>query len=84
MDLDAPEESNANLGPKRVKFRRLAENRATRAIDAILRIGNLANRNVYDFNEAEVRKLIQALRDAVSVVENRFQSPKGGSTGFKF
>ncbi|WP_201463652.1 hypothetical protein [Brevundimonas aurantiaca] len=61
---------------KHIKFRELAESRTNKAIDAIARIGNLSNRQVYDFDEAEVRKVIKALRDAVSSVEARFDAPK--------
>lgn len=64
-------------GGKREKFRELAENRTNNALIAIGRIGNLSNRQLYEFEEAEVRKVIKALKDAVSEVENRFSSPKG-------
>jgi hypothetical protein len=62
---------------KRDKFRALAENRTNNALIAIARIGNLSNRQLYEFEEQEVRKVIKALKDAVSEVENRFSSPKG-------
>lgn len=62
---------------KRDKFRQLAENRTNNALLAIGRIGNLSNRQLYDFEESEVRKIIKALKDAVSEVEGRFASPKG-------
>jgi hypothetical protein len=68
--------SKANQG-KREKFRHLAENRTNNALIAIGRIGNLSNRQLYEFEEPEVRKIIKALKDAVSEVENRFASPKG-------
>ena len=69
---------------KHQRFRALAESRTNKAIEAILRIGNLSNRQIYDFEEAEVRKIIRALRDAASSVESRFESPRGkGSGGFK-
>jgi hypothetical protein len=64
-------------GGKREKFRALAENRTNNALVAIGRIGNLSNRQLYEFEDAEVRKVIKALKDAVSEVENRFSSPKG-------
>jgi hypothetical protein len=38
------------------------------------RIGNLSNRLTYEWEEAEVRKV---LKDAVAEVEARFASPKG-------
>ena len=62
---------------KREKFKALAEGRTNNALVAIGRIGNLSNRQLYDFEEAEVRKVVKALREAVSEVESRFASPKG-------
>jgi hypothetical protein len=69
---------------KREKFRYLAEKRTNNALQAISRISNLSNRQIYEFEEGEVRKIIKALRDAVSSVEQRFASPKVKSgPGFK-
>jgi predicted amidohydrolase len=62
---------------KHEKFRTLAEGRTNNALVAIGRIGNLSNRQLYDFEEAEVRKIVKALKEAVSEVESRFASPKG-------
>ncbi len=73
-----------NQSEKREKFRELAESRTNRAIDSILRIGNLSNRQIYEWDETEVKKVIRALREAVISVESRFESPKGKmSGGFK-
>ena len=70
---------------KRQKFRALAEARTNKAIDAISRIGNLSNRQVYEFEEAEVRKVLRALREVVSAIEARFESPRSKTGGgFKF
>lgn len=68
---------------KHDKFRQLAEGRANKAIEAISRIGNLSNRSLYDWEEIEVRKVIKALRDAVSEVEQRFAVPRA-KVGGKF
>ncbi len=62
---------------KREKFRHLAENRTNNALIAIGRIGNLSNRQLYEFEDLEIRKIIKALKDAVGEVESRFASPKG-------
>ena len=71
-------------GAKHVKFRELAESRTNKALDAIARVGNLSNRSLYEWEDAEVRKVVKALRDAVSEIEARFASPKGkGSAKFK-
>lgn len=68
---------------KREKFRELAEGRTTKALDAIARIGNLSNRQVYEYEDAEVKKIIRALRDAVAQVEARFEAPRTRKSGFK-
>lgn len=69
------------LSNKRAKFRDLVESRTNKAIEAILRIGNLSNRQIYDFEDAEVKKVIRALKDAVASVEARFKSPRGKTGG---
>jgi len=66
---------------KRQKFRELAQSRTNKAIEAISRIGNLSNRQIYEFEDQEVRKIIRALKDAVTKVEGRFDSPRGKSGG---
>ena len=66
---------------KRQRFRDLAESRTNKAIEAISRIGNLSNRQIYEFDEAEVRKIVRALKDAIVKVEGRFHSPRGKSGG---
>jgi hypothetical protein len=81
--MDGPIKTNSPED-KRQRFRSLAESRTNKAIEAISRIGNLSNKQIYDFEEAEVRKVIRALRDAVSAVESRFASPRTkGGAGFK-
>lgn len=62
---------------KRAKFRELAESRTNKALDAVGRIGNLSNRSIYAWEDAELRKILKALKDAISEVEGRFASPKG-------
>ena len=66
---------------KRDRFRGLAEKRTNKALDAILRIGNLSNRQIYEYDESEVRKIAKALRDAVNAIEIRFESSKGKAGG---
>ena len=42
------------------------------------------DRQIYEFEEQEIRKIIRALKDAVSSVESRFDAPRGkGGGGFK-
>lgn len=68
---------SGNVATKREKFRALAESRTNNALTAIGRIGNLSNRQLYQFEDTEIRKILKALKDAVGEVESRFASPKG-------
>jgi hypothetical protein len=70
--------------PRRAKFKELAEARTNRALEDIRRIGNLSNPHLYEWDEGEVRKIIKALKEAVSDIEARFTSPRGkASAKFK-
>jgi hypothetical protein len=73
-------ENGKEVRSKHNKFRDLAESRTNKALDAIGRISNLSNRSLYEWDEAEVRKVLKALRDSVTEVEARFASPKGKVT----
>ena len=66
---------------KQAKFRELAEKRTNKALEAIRLIGNLSNRQTYVYEDAEVRKIVKALRDAVSDVEGRFSSASSRTGG---
>lgn len=70
-------------GLKHTKFRDLAAGRTNKALDAIERIGKLSNRQHYVWEEAETKKIIKVLKQAVAEVESQFDSPKG-KTGAKF
>jgi hypothetical protein len=69
---------------KRTKFVKLAEGRVQAALSAVRKIGNLSNRRSYQYDDADVRKIIKALRDAVSETERRFDpSSSPGHKTFK-
>lgn len=68
---------------KHQKFRELAEKRANKAIDAILLIGNLSNRQLYVYEDDEVKRIVKALKEAIGEVEAKFKSPHGKSNRFK-
>lgn len=66
---------------KHAKFRELAEKRTNKALEAIRLIGNLSNRQVYVYEDAEARKVMKALRDALAEVESRFGKSSGRGNG---
>ena len=51
-----PAQRTKGTQQKRDKFRQLAENRTNNALLAIGRIGNLSNRQLYDFEESKFAK----------------------------
>ncbi|GFE52102.1 hypothetical protein So717_38550 [Roseobacter cerasinus] len=67
------------MSEKHDKFRELAEGRTNKALEAIVRLGKLSNRQLYEWDDGEVRKIVKALKEAVSDVERKFSSPKSVS-----
>lgn len=70
---------------KRVNFERLAEKRMTEAIRKIRLVGNLSNRNNYDYTEAHVKEIISALENEIIVLKKKFDSDnESKEINFKF
>ncbi|MDV7341841.1 hypothetical protein RYZ26_19755 [Terasakiella sp. A23] len=68
--------TNKDSGPKRDKFRELAVRRTDKALEAIERIGNLSNKRLYEWEAAEIKKIVKALKDEVSKMEAKFADTK--------
>jgi hypothetical protein len=62
---------------KRTKFVKLAEGRVQAALGAIRKIGNLANKRSYEYDDGDVKKILKALKEAVADLERKFD-PSGG------
>lgn len=58
------------------RFRKLAESRTNKALNAISRVGNMSNRSMYEWEDEEARKILKALKNAVIEAETRFSAPK--------
>lgn len=58
------------------KFKRIAENRVSKALSAIATIGGLASKANYDYTDDQVGKIIGALNSEVDVLKNRFAKPE--------
>lgn len=63
---------------KRKKFIDLAEARVNRAIKDIRLIGNLANRNSYEYSDEDARKIVRALQKELDSAKARFFGDAGG------
>ena len=57
---------------KRQKFVELAERRVSKAVETIRLIGNLSNRNNYDYGEGEAAKILSALEAELRHLKGRF------------
>jgi len=79
MSIDTHEQQSASTTPedKRDKFVRLAVKRVDKAITAISLIGNLANRNSYNYGEEDAARIVQALRAEIDGVEAQFNAATG-------
>lgn len=69
---------------KAEKFIRLGEYRINKAIDAIGRIDNLANRSAYDYTPEQVEVMFGALENKVADVKAKFNIKKQDNTSFSF
>ena len=75
--------SSGTKDKKRLKFKELAEKRMNRALDSIRLVGNLSNRQNYKYDETEARKIVKALRTAISEVERQFSQNDGRRSDFR-
>lgn len=69
--------SAAAKAEKREKFVKLAENRTVNAIKAIRVIGKLGNKNAYQFDDSDVKKIVRALTKEVDALQARMSSSGG-------
>jgi hypothetical protein len=62
------------MSRRREKFVQLAEKRVVRSIRDLRLIGNLANRNNYEYTEADVQRIMTALMGEIRAVKARFKN----------
>ena len=68
------EKAGSKAGDKRNKFVELAEKRTKNAIRAIRIIAKLGNKNAYQYDDADVRKIAAALNREVEALKTRMSS----------
>ena len=69
------------MSEKRSKFVRLAENRVNKALKDIQLIGNLCNKNAYEYSDDDVRKMFRALQEALDSSKKRFAESGSQASG---
>jgi hypothetical protein len=63
------------MNGKALKFRALAEQRVSKVINTIRRIGNLSRRTTYDYNAEQIAKMFSAMRGELDSAEQKFAPP---------
>ena len=71
IDQKSPSSKPGAKQGKREKFVQLAQARTKNAIKAIRIIGKLGNKNAYDFNDADVKKIASALNREIEAMKSR-------------
>lgn len=72
-------ESNDSVSSnnKREAFLKLAPSRMTKAIKSIQLLGNLANRNSYDYEDKHIEKMMATLIKEVETLQEKFKKVSG-------
>ncbi|MBG9533249.1 histidine kinase [Bacillus thuringiensis] len=72
-------------GGKLNKFEQLAEKRVSEVLKKMQLIGNLANRNNYDYTEKHVKQIIETLESELKMLKSKFgEKSLERKTTFKF
>lgn len=66
------------------RFRRLAQKRVVRTIKDLRLIGNLGNRNNYDYVTDEVEKMFRALEKELKLARAKFDNRSRDDDGIDF
>ena len=71
---------------KKDRFEKVAAYRVQKIIDMLQSLSNCANKNNYEYSEADVKKMFKVLRDKLRIAELNFDSKlkKEKSSTFKF
>ena len=74
-----------NQSIKRDRFKNVAGRRVQKILDNIDSLSKCANKSNYDYEDADVNKMMQAIRDKVDVLEASYStSTKSAKNTFKF
>jgi len=70
---------------KEDKFRRLAERRTNDAINRIRLLGNLANRNNYEYSDQQVNEMFTAIDKELKQAKKKYEDElENGNQSFSF
>jgi len=72
------------MSEKLEKFQRLAEKRVNEALKRIRLVGNLANKNNYEYTDKHAKKIVDALEAEIRVLKSKFKDEEGEGGTFSF
>ena len=72
--------------PRRARFEKVAANRVANILKGLESLEKCSNKNNYEYNSDDIRKMEKALRDKISDVLKSFNKEldKGKNNKFKF
>lgn len=68
---------------KRERFVRLAENRTNKLINMMRLLGNLANRNNYEYSDEDVKKIFNTLEKELKAAKDKFNAVEEENRKFR-
>lgn len=77
------EDSNTGYNPdlytpeaRRERFKRIAEKRTNRIINDIRLLGNTGNKTLYDYDEADIKKIFDIIDIKLTQTRSKFKTSK--------
>ncbi|WP_238883867.1 hypothetical protein [Clostridium sp. YIM B02551] len=68
---------------KQDKFVRIAEARTNKIIDMVKLLGNCSNRNIYEYEKDEVKKIFSAIEEELRIAKAKFEMADSSEKKFK-
>lgn len=64
---------------KKNNFKRIAENRTNKIIDMLELLGNLSNTSFYEYSDADIEKIFNAIEGQLEKTRSKFSKGKKAS-----
>lgn len=74
--MKANEGAGAGAEKKNENFLRLSKERVNKVIDAIERLENLSNKNLYSYTDEQVERMFSAIEESLDSAKKSFKDKK--------
>lgn len=76
----------ATLDQKRTRFKTVAGRRVKKILDDLDSLANCSNKATYEYSEADVKKMMEAINKKVNILKMAFEASnsKGNKQTFEF